>query len=161
MKMLCFILIPFLGCSNNATKSSEPHDKQAVQIYLKWNTADVLDTFHGELQKDLVMDGTVRIRFWLTKREQEIILITAERFRFFSYPDTVNRQPDEQIEPDPGPQVFRIKTGNRDKSIVWFEPHDKRFKYYQLLMQLRNLVVDIVASRPEYRALPESRGGYF
>ena len=49
--------------------------------------------------------------------------------------------------------VLRIKVGKRDKSVVWFEPPEKSFKFYPMLIDLQNLIVDIVASKPEYDAI--------
>lgn len=145
------------GCC--ALRSDKTPDEQFVQIYLHYGFGDEINTFQQTLQKDLV-PGTVTIPFSFTKREQEIILTNAERFRFFNFPDTVNRQTDETIQPDAGAQTLRIRVGDKDKTIVWFEPHDRRFKYYPLLIELRNLILDIVVSKPEYKALPPAKGGY-
>ena len=145
------------GC--RVSSSNGTPDEQFVQVYLHYGHYDEINTFQQTLQKDLIPD-TVSIPFWFTKREQEIILTTAERFYFFSFPDTVYKQPNEDIAHDFGPQTLRIRVGNKDKTIVWFEPHDKKFKYYSLLIELRNLIIDIVASKPEYKALPPTRGGY-
>ena len=134
-------------------------DEQFVQIYLHYGYHNEINTFEQTLLKDLVPD-TVRIPFCFTKREQEIILTNAERFNFFSFPDTVNKQPNEDISPDFGQQILRIRVGNKDKTIVWFEPHDKKFKYYSLLIELKNLIIDIVVSKLEYKALPPTKSGY-
>ena len=158
MKFSTIILIVSLsGCS--VAPNNKIPDEQFVQVYLHYGYHDEINTFEQTLQKDLVPD-TVRIPFWFTKREQEIILTNAERFSFFSFPDTVYKQPNEDIAPNFGPQTLRIRVGNKDKTIVWFEPHDKRFKYYSLLIELRNLIIDIVVSKPEYKALPPNKGVY-
>jgi hypothetical protein len=154
---ITIIVLLLSGCC--VAQNNNTPDEQFVQVYLHYGYHDEINTFEQTLQKDLIPD-TVRIPFWFTKREQEIILTTAERFSFFSFPDTVYKQHNVVIAPDFGPQMLRIRAGNKDKTIVWFEPHDKRFKYYPLLIELRNLIIDIVVSKPEYKALPATKGGY-
>ena len=153
---ISLVLLLFGCCASLCDKTP---DEQFVQVYLHHGYYNDINTFDQTLQKDLV-PGTVRIPFWFTKREQEIILTNAERFYFFSFPDTVYKQPNEDTDPDFGAQTLRIRVGNKDKTIVWFEPHDKRFKYYPLLIELRNLIIDIVVSKPEYKELPSTKGGY-
>ena len=158
MRLPTIIIVLLLsGCCG--APNNKNSDEQSVQIYLHYGYHDEINTFDETLQKDLVPD-TVRIPFRFTKREQEIILTTAERFSFFSFPDTVFKEPNVDMFPDHGPQSLRIRVGNKDKTIVWFEPHDKRFKYYPLLLELKNLIIDIVESKPEYKALPPTKGGY-
>lgn len=161
MKWLSLIWIFFIiGCSVQPIKTIKLHDEQFVQIYIKWGSYDELNTFEETLVKDLI-PGTVKIPFWLTKREQEIILTTAERVYFFSYPDTVKSLLGVSISPDHGSQVLRIKAGDKDKMIIWHEPVDRQlFKYYPLLKELQNLIINIVKSKPEYKTLPPTKGGY-
>ncbi|MDP1994235.1 MAG: hypothetical protein Q8K40_03215 [Ignavibacteria bacterium] len=119
-----------------------------------------MNTFEQSLTKDLIPD-TIKISFWFTKREQEIILTKAERIGFFNFPDTIFAKPNETQLPDYGAQTLRIKFGNKDKTVVWFNPVDElRFKYFVLLRELKILILDIVESKSEYKALPERKGGY-
>jgi len=126
------------------------------------NALDELDTFHGTYQKDLV-PGTVKTTMWLTTREQEIIATALERYRFFSLPDTVYKIPvNETISPNLGTQVLRIKYNGKDKTVVWdsgleLAAHNK-YKYF--IASITQLIGDIVASKPEYKALPVTKGAY-
>ena len=64
------------------------------------------------------------------------------------------------IAPDFGAQTIRIRSGAYDKTVVWFEPHDKNFKDYPLLVDLKSLIISLVISKPEYQALPPTKSGY-
>ncbi len=160
-RMKLFFLLTaclIMSCSNGVSPDRIGHDEQFVQIYFHYNLLDELDTFQGTFQKDLVIDGTIRTTMWLTTNEQEIIAAALENYRFFSLPDTIQKQ--YSVMPDLGPQVLRIKYQGREKSIVWYSyasPNDKSIYYVE---QLRDLLWNIIVSKPEYKALPPSTGGY-
>jgi hypothetical protein len=157
---LLLLAQPFWGCCPSlGSIGGEQHDPQVLQIYMHTGYRDDVDTFRGFLQKDLV-PGTVTIPFWFTTREQEILLNALERYRFLSFPDTIYAQPGVSRSPDFGAQIIRVKFADKEKSVVWFEPPEKSFKLFPLLINIKNLIYDIFTSRPEYKALPEAKGGY-
>ncbi len=119
-------------------------------MQLRSNTIVQLDSFSGSTT---IGHKVFHSSTCLTPREQEIILLTARRLKFFAFPDTVYPQRDVTISGNTAAHVLRIKVGNQDKTVVWFEPPEKSFKFYPLLIDLQNLIVDIVASKPEYSAL--------
>ncbi|HEY9165240.1 MAG TPA: hypothetical protein VIS48_03665 [Candidatus Kryptonia bacterium] len=152
----------FAGCCLFSSSSEGSHDVQFVQIFLHTGALDELDTFHGTYQKDLI-PGTVKTTMWLTTREQEIIATALERYKFFSLPDTIYKFPaNETISPNLGTQVLRVKYNGKDKTVVWdsgleLATHNK-YKYF--IESITQLIGDIVASKPEYKALPPAKGGY-
>jgi len=100
---------------------------------------------------------------WLTTREQEILLTKIENAGFFSFPDTIHKSPNVIQQPDHGAQILRIKYKDQDKTVVWYYPIDtkaeyKFFKYY--IEGIKQLLYDIIVSKPEYKALPPVKGGY-
>jgi hypothetical protein len=146
-------------CSPQSLVEDQDHDPQKLQIYVHMGYHDDIDTFQGFLQKDLVPE-TIRIPFWLSTREQEIILDKLERCRFLSFPDTIRGEPGRTQSPDFGAQVIRVKYGDKEKSVVWSGPPERSFKYMSLLYAIRSLIFDIAVSRPEYKALPQAKGGF-
>ena len=148
-----------IGCSMTSPDSGADHDVQFIQIFYHSGLLDELDTFHGTYQKDLI-PGTMTTTMWLTTREQEIILTKVERIRFWLLPDTVRRPPGVSIAPDMGPQGIRIKYKDQDKTIVWYDPMDSHSKAKEQIDELRHLLSDIIFSKPEYKALPPTKGGY-
>ncbi|MFA5835308.1 MAG: hypothetical protein WDA22_17645 [Bacteroidota bacterium] len=156
--LLIGIFLSFVGCSTSHIDKG--NDIQEVKVHLHHGYYDDVNTFEQSLTKDLIPD-TIKISFWFTKREQEIILTKAERIGFFNFPDTFFAKPNEMQLPDYGAQTLRIKSRNKDKTVVWFNPTDElRFKYFVLLRELKILILDIIESKPEYKILPERKGGY-
>lgn len=148
------------GCCVSPPSSEGGHDVQFIQIFLHTGVLNELDSFHGTYQKDLV-PGTVKTTMWLTTREQEIIVTALDHYRFFSLPDTVyKRAVNERVSPDFGLQVLRIKYGNQDKTVVWDSPIDPHNKSKYFIESIMQLIWNIVTSKPEYKALPPTKGGY-
>jgi len=76
-------------------------------------------------------------------------------------PDTIyKRPPSEQVEPDLGLQVLRIKYKGLDKTVVWDYPISQRCKNKYFIESITQLIWDIVTSKPEYKALPPRKGVY-
>lgn len=157
------ILLPcliFLTCNNIPTEPEE----QFVQIYFKYGYKNILNTFENVYQKDLVLDGIIQVPFWLTEEEQNNILDKANDLYFFSMPDTFDYSSSNDtlvyISPNPGQQILRIKFEGKDKSTLWKYPVVQNDLQLNNLFKLRKFIINIIESKPEYRKLPPSRGGY-
>lgn len=162
MKLFLALVASLLitGCCVFSSSSEGSRDVQFVEIFMHTGKLNELDTFHGTYQKDLI-HGTVKTTLWLTTREQEIIAAALDNYRFFSLPDTVYKRPaNEGVTPDIGLQVLRIKYGNQDKTVVWDSPIDPHNKSKYFIENITRLIWDIVTSKPEYKALPPTKGGY-
>ncbi|MDE3059091.1 MAG: hypothetical protein KGJ59_14160 [Bacteroidota bacterium] len=147
-----------VSCSPYPTEHNA-HDNQFIQIFYHSGLYDEFDTFHGTYQKDLI-PGIAKTTMWLTAREQGIILDKVERSKFFSLPDTIYPELNAHQFPDMGPQVLRVKYRDQDKTVVWYFPLDARNIATHLIESLQSLLDDIIASKPEYKALPPRKGGY-
>ncbi|MBN2424534.1 MAG: hypothetical protein JXR46_13955 [Calditrichaceae bacterium] len=164
MKRVIFVLLlPFyllLSCQNS---SLEP-EEQFVQIYLKYNYNNVLNTFDNTFQKDLVEDGVIKVKFLFTEEEQNKILKKANLLNFFLMPDTfIHNFSDSiaaSINPDPGEQILRIKYKSNDKSTLWTYPPLEDNAQFNNLLELRGFIITIIESKPEYKNLPPAEGGY-
>ncbi len=162
MKIILVIATSFLlSCSSAVSPDlKDNHDEQFIQIFFHHGLFNELDTFHGTYQKDLVADGTIKTTMWLTKREQEIILTKLENYRFFTLPDTIPKQRNVIISPDMGIQILKVKYGDTVKTVVWHETAEQNdvSKYY--IDEINSLLIDIIVSKPEYKALPPVNGFY-
>ena len=147
------------GCSMRTSSTDTDHDVQSIQIFFHFGRFNELDTFKGIYQKDLI-PGIATTTMWLTQREQEIILTKVEQIQFFSLPDTLHRESNVLVFPDLGPQVLRINYRDQDKTVVWNEPISPQSKAKSQIDDLTRLLKDIILSRPEYKALPATKGGY-
>jgi hypothetical protein len=149
-----------VGCSKTIT---EP-DPQLLKIHCYYGFGNVLNTFEQTYTKDLVLDGYITVDFWLTEAEQESISNKLHVVDFFNFPDTMIYQigPDSimvRIEPDPGWQFLRVADENRDKMVYWRCPLPEGNEFVPRLVELKNLIIDIIESKPEYKKLPPAKGG--
>jgi hypothetical protein len=123
-----------------------------------------VNTFNMTLQKDLILDGIAQTEFWFNMEEQNRILKKVSSVNFFELPDTFRYDYDLDsvlvfTSPNPGEQFLRIQYQQHDKIIYWFYPLPKE-ENIQLLLELRDFIIEIIESKPEYKALPEARGAY-
>lgn len=156
---LILTLLPILSCNENIIQP----DEQFVNILFKYDFKNELDTFNNTYQKDLVLDGLIKIDFWLTTDEQNQIIEKANQLNFFLLPDTILADAPVQITPNPG-QFLRIKTETEDHSILWNiileEFQTEQYEDFLKVEQLAEFIRLIIESKPEYKKLPPANGGY-
>jgi len=137
---------------------------QFVQIYFKYGFKNELNTFENTYQKDLILDGVIKVKFWLTAEEQNKILDKVNELNYFLLPDTLKYIPRDSmiifIEPNPGEQKLRIKHQSNDKTTIWTYPLNDDNDDIKALIELQNFIITIIESKPEYKRLPPRRGGY-
>ena len=155
------ISVFFLKCEKNVL---EP-ESQFLKIHFHYGLNNELNTFEQTYQKDLVLDGTVKIPFWLTAVKQEQILIKVQTIHFFQFPDTIKYKPEADsiavvMVPNPSRQFLRIQYHQQDKTVNWHYPLPEDNEYVPLLLELTGLIIEIIKSKPEYQSLPPARGWY-
>jgi len=158
------ILLLLFGLIISSCQESpvEP-EEQFVQIYFKYDFRNELNTFENTYQKDLILDGVIKVPFWLTAEEQNKILNKVNEVDFFSMPDTFQYSSEDSIIiliPDPGEQILRIKYEQKDKTIIWSFLVLANNQQFNKLLQFKNFIISIIESKPEYKILPPHRGGY-
>jgi hypothetical protein len=154
------LLLLFGSCSESPDAPGPAPDVQVLKIDLQYGFRDELNTFTRTLQKDLVMDGTVTVPFWLTSDEQDRILQKALGIDFFSLSDTLQREPGVFISPDPSPDLLRLQYGSQEKTVIWYYPQDPNDTGWKALLELRDVIIQVIQAKPEYKVLPAARGGY-
>ena len=162
-KELIITLLIILLISSCKESIFEPED-QFVQIYFKYGFRNELNTFENTYQKDLVWNGVIKIRFYLTTEEQNKILDKINSIDYFSLPDTFKYIPEDSISlialPNPGEQLLRIKYRHNDKETIWTYPINEDNPQVENLMELNYFIISIIESKPEYKRLPPAKGGY-
>lgn len=111
----------------------------------------------------MVLDGVIKVRFLLTPEEQNKILEKANSINYFSLPDTFKYVPVNGMkitEPNPGEQILRIKYQHKDKKIIWTYPLNDNFPEVKDLMELKDFIISIIISKPEYKKLPSPNSAY-
>jgi len=157
--LLSLILgVLYFGCSCLGSFTSSGHDNQFIQVFFQAGFNE-LDTFNGTYQKDLI-PGIARTRMWLTASEQDTILRYVNEIEFFSFPDTIFREPFMITSPDPGPLIIRIKYRDHDRKVVWFFPPDQNSMAGRKIRGLDRLLRNIIGAKPEFKVLPNTNGVY-
>ena len=161
MKYLKIILILsisliFVSCNENSVEPNE----QFVKILFKYNYKDELNTYDNYLVKDLVLDGLKKVKFWLTEEEQQKIENKINETNFYSLPDTIIDNSPVEISPN-FQQYLRIKINDQEKEITWkYITPEYQTENYKSIEKLSNYLIQIIESKPEYKALPPRNGGY-
>jgi hypothetical protein len=159
-KLLYACLLLNIGC---ISFFSERHDPQLIQIDFRYGKGEKINTFSGELVKDLI-PGTARTTFWFTKHEQDLILAKVDSLDFYDLPDTINiMSPSVIILPSFGPSYFRIKHGDRDKTVMLYDfsiESDKMPIILRRITMLVDYILQIAYSKAEYKSLPKRKGAY-
>ena len=92
------ILLPLVwGCDLGSSPRPDP---QFVKIHIRYGFGNSVNTFSGTLTKNLGLDGSVTIPFWLTTAEQDTLLSAVEVADFFTMPDTVFSIPGIAVNPN-------------------------------------------------------------
>ena len=153
-----FSLILFLNlsCSQN---SIEP-EEQFVQLYIKYNHKDELNTFENYLIKDLVLDGTIKIDFWLTKEEQLKIQDKIFEIDYFSLPDSLLNTAPVEISSNPV-QHLKVRIDDSEKSVSWnYTLPEFQNEQHLKIYELSDYLINIIETKPEFKSLPPRNGGY-
>ncbi len=148
--MVLFWTLMDVNCSKSPT-AAEP---QFLKIHLYYGFGNELNTFDMTYTKDLVQDGYITVKFWLTEAEQESIRNKLQAVDFFNFPDTLIYQigPDSimvRIEPDPGWHFLRIAETSRNKIVYWRPPLSLLNEPAPRLIELINLIINIIEAKPE------------
>jgi hypothetical protein len=147
------------GCSPSVDTETVAHEPQFVEVQLQYGFQDEVDTFRGHLTKDLVMDGSITVPFWMSKENQESILLKAEELSFFQLLDRIPAREGVAVCPDPSPDLLRIRSGHQDKTVVWSYPLDPENTQASAVKELSGFIMEIVRQTDAYRRLPDARGG--
>ncbi len=163
-RVICFVglicLIGFYSCQKDITQP----DEQFLKLHFRYGFGNELNTFEQTYTKDLVLDGSITVNFWLTTEEQQRIIEKMEEIDFVILPDTISTISQEDslggtIEPNPGRQFILADYNNNRKEVSWFLPLPENNYASELILELEELIINIIHSKPEYQKLPEPRGG--
>jgi len=154
--VICFMIFFFIiiGC----TSTTDSVDEQFVEVHLQFGFVNELNTFEGKFTKDLVMDGSITVDFWLSKKDQESIKELANQVSFFNLPNNIPAQPGITILPDPSPNKLRFRFDTMDHTVVWSYAGNRENTNFKKVIELSNHIISIVKNNEIYRTLPETRG---
>jgi hypothetical protein len=159
--MFIFTLIIFViaGCSNEiSVKPSEdmPDDFNFSLTYGSYGKQKI-DTFKDVVVKDLVEDGTIEANIALSDEEMKQIYNEMMKINVMGELD-LDEDKECHSEP-PSLSIWNIQMGGRTKSFN-YQSYCEYPKDVLNLLKLEEYIHNIVSSKAEYKALPESRGFY-
>ena len=125
---------------------------------------NVLDTDRGSYTKDMIVDPSITIELKLTRDDLDLILAKMNDIDFWSYPKILEYEvPADVVAMSVTPYgsyYFKVQRGTTVMEVNWEDEHQDQSTRAARLRELTVLICSIIESKPEYRSLPEPRGGY-
>lgn len=118
-----------------------------------------INTFNGTFTKDLVLDPPVTTKLTLTNEEKSQILQRMVDMDLFNLPDNFPGNPSFLVTPQTD-YYIKVQNGSQTKEITWSTNSLIETNTQSSLEQLVSYLIDIIEQKPEYKSLPNARGGY-
>lgn len=157
----CLILT---GCAGAAP--TQQNNQNTFNFIFKYGVSggNTLDTFKGTYTRDMILDPAKTISLALTAAEMNSVLQKMLEIDFFNYPDKFSPNAAEneaKIEVAPYPTYFfQVQYQGKTKELLWHAKYLNTDLPADKLKELINLIIGIIAAKPEYKALPTPSGGY-
>lgn len=123
------------------------------------NARNVINTFDDTFTKDLVSAGTAKTKMALTLEEKREVYSEMNRMGFFKLPAVFTPKGKGGVEPH-NSYYFKVRYNGQIKEVSWV---DENLSEDYKALEMRNLINKItnnVQKRPEFKDLPEPKGGY-
>jgi hypothetical protein len=154
------VLISFIaGCSTEVSVKPNkdiPDDFNFSLTYGSYGKQKI-DTFKDVVVKDLVEDGTIEASITLTEEEMKQIYNEMMKINVMGELD-LDEEKECHSEP-PRVSIWDIQMDGKTKSFNYQSYCDYPEDVLNLL-KLEEYIHNIVSTKAEYKALPESRGAY-
>ena len=133
--------------------------KNPINIVFRYGVQgkNELDTFNGTFAKDLVIDGTATGRLYLSKQDLLQIQVKLTEIGFFEYPDTF---PSQGIVTPRGDGYLKVANGSIVKEVSWYSDSDYEDSRVKSLHDTAVFLMDLIESKPAYKAFPPANGAY-
>lgn len=163
---ICLLLILLMGgCGQVVSAPSMPHempDDFAFSIQFGVDKKNEINTYDGTVTKDLIADGTITTDISLTSEEMNTVY---ERMR------EVNILEEKEFVPEPifgevcvqephEDDEWKITMNGETITISIDGTYCEPTKDAEQLIQIRDNVFTMIKEKDEYKALPDSTGGY-
>lgn len=159
--VFCLFVFFLVSCSH----INSPGTERNLNVCLRYGilARNELNTFRNTLTKDLILDGTVTVPFYLLQADIDSIAAKMNQIGFFAYPDTfVVRSQDSMrvfITPN-NTYEFTVASRRTLKTLFWDDAIIASDPQATKLRELITLIRTIVESKPEFGQLPPARGAY-
>ena len=142
-----------------------PDVPEEFDILFKYGigSRNILDTRTGTFTKDMIADPSITIELNLTQNEMETIWRYIYQNHFYELPKNIPENEAERSSVVPH-ETYRLTVwaeGYGEKSVIF---SDVSIGGYSLeerrILRISNKIIDLIESKPEYKALPDPSGGY-
>ena len=123
------------------------------------NTRNILNTSAGTYTKDLILDPPVTTKLTLTERELDTIWSLIQENGFYTLEEQSWAR-SHSIAPEYKYTLIVQANGNPDTEITMTDLYHSYKPNEEAFFNITKKIVSIIESKPEYKALPEPRGGY-
>jgi hypothetical protein len=136
--------------------------KNVINITFKYGVGarNELNTFEGTYTKDLILDDNVTTRMTLSQEELSQIQQKIAEMDLFSFPDNFPLNPSGFVTPQMD-YYIKVQNGTQIKEITWSNNSLMESNTKNSLDQLVSFLRNMIEQKPEYKALPPPRGGYY
>ena len=118
-----------------------------------------LDTFEGKYTMDMIQDPSMTVNFKLDKEQLQIIYNKMQNIDFFEYPSSFNPVTNGEVTPFQT-YYFKVRVNGIINEIRWEDKHFSEEIKAKKLRELIQLITIMIQDSPEYKLLPQPRGGY-
>jgi hypothetical protein len=124
---------------------------------------NILNTFNGTFTRDMVVDKPITIELRLSEKQLTEIKNKMTDVGLLNYPNKLNSKPISTVVGEQMPfETYHFKTriGNETKELTWEDRYIVSSGEFMKTRELTALIKKIIQNSPEYKKLPEPRGGY-
>ena len=151
----------FFACTPKLTEHpSLPEQNFAFRFEFGACYTDILDTFNGTFTKDLIFDPAITIPFQLSNEQMISVYQEMIEIDFFDYPDVFSIPNRTAFQTPAERYHIVVRNGNISKTLDWtdevIEPVTSEADNLRNLFQI---IMEMISASPEYKKLPEPKGG--
>ncbi|GMK37324.1 hypothetical protein PCCS19_03770 [Paenibacillus sp. CCS19] len=119
---------------------------------------NVIDTYTGQVTKDLIAKGTATADFSFTSEELSSIY---DKMKGINFAQEKQSTADIVCERTPSnADTWQVTANSETATLSWTDKTCTLTKNEEQLLELRQYIQHIVALKDSYQALPEAEGGY-
>lgn len=162
---MIFSTIMISACTKNDTETSTTStpDDFAISFYygINDNQYNMLDTYIGEIQKDLISNGKKNIDYVIPEDDLNDIYTQICKYKVYEITDYMT-SPELSFSP-----ISRYEISFTINGVDYYIAGDYSAMFYQNKSEQANnfcdfvtYMTDYIEETDEYKSLPEAEGGY-
>ncbi|MEG0332181.1 MAG: hypothetical protein RR637_07245 [Clostridium sp.] len=157
--LLTLTILLLVGCNSQSSLPSKmPSDFNFIFSY-GVDSKNKLDTQKNEFTKDMIADPSITTSLKLSPKDMNKIYSEIQKSKILNYPEVFTPESDVRQTPYTT-YKFKVTIDGTTKSILWKDESDSNSKEATELRSFFQTIIKTIESKPEYKNLPESNGGY-